>query len=306
MNRTHPNKRDINCPPVMPTKKLCFVIGPIGEDGSDIRIHADWLLEGIIEPVIAGFSDFQVKRADHDPRPGLIDAQMINDLLNADLVIADLSFSNPNAFYEIGIRHMAQKPIIHMQLKEEKPPFDLSLYRAVKFSRAKFRDLEEAKVELKRSIEAVLETGYEVENPVTHARGRVQLSQHATSEQKVLLDQMEALQERMEMLEDQWRFIAPVGGANPRRPMRFYGGGDPIQMAPTTIITFTKTDGFTDSLKKQILNSVTQELGLATQIAQSETTLMVLVPASVTTEQLYTLMPGVSGLQISIRNQFPS
>ena len=106
----------------MPGKKLCFVIGPIGDDGTETRIHADWLLEGIIEPVMTEFPDFVVKRADHDPRPGLIDAQIINDLLSAELVIADLSFSNPNAFYEIGIRHMAQKPIIHVQLSTEKPP----------------------------------------------------------------------------------------------------------------------------------------------------------------------------------------
>jgi hypothetical protein len=110
-------------------KKLCFVIGPIGDADSDPRIPADWLLEGIIEPVMAEFPGFTVKRADQDPRPGLIDAQMIDDLLNAELVIADLSFLNPNAFYEIGIRHMAQKPIIHMQLATEKPPFDVSLYR---------------------------------------------------------------------------------------------------------------------------------------------------------------------------------
>jgi hypothetical protein len=88
-------------------------------------------LEGIIEPVMKHFPEFTVKRADEDPRPGLIDSQLIGDLLNADLVIADLSFLNPNVFYEIGIRHMAQKPIIHMQLTTEKPPFDVSLYRAI-------------------------------------------------------------------------------------------------------------------------------------------------------------------------------
>jgi hypothetical protein len=108
-------------------KKLCFVVGPIGDEGTDVRIHADWLLEGIIKPVLANFPEFDVKRADHDARPGLIDVQMINALLNAELVIADLSLLNPNAFYEIGIRHMAQKPIIHMQLAAEKPPFDVSL-----------------------------------------------------------------------------------------------------------------------------------------------------------------------------------
>ena len=101
--------------PSEPTpRKLCFVIGPIGKEDSEERIHADWLLEGIIQPVMAGFPDFRVKRPDQDPRPGLIDAQAINDLFNAELVIADLSLFNPNAFYEIGISHMAQKPIIHM------------------------------------------------------------------------------------------------------------------------------------------------------------------------------------------------
>src|SRR5712672_3484705 len=105
-----------------PSSKLCFVIGPIGKPGSEPRVHADWLLNGIIKPVMEQFPNFTVKRADEDPRPGLIDAQMINDLLTADLVIADLSFLNPNAFYEIGIRHMAQKAIVHMQRDGEDIP----------------------------------------------------------------------------------------------------------------------------------------------------------------------------------------
>jgi hypothetical protein len=193
----------------MPDKKLCFVIGPIGEPESEPRIHADWLLEGIIEPVLAEFPDFRVKRADQDPRPGLIDAQLINDLLNAELVIADLSFLNPNVYYEIGIRHMAQKPIIHMQLSTEKPPFDLSLYRAIKFSRAKYRDLGHAQAELRRAIQSVLEKDYEIDNPVTSARGRVKLNESATSEQKIFIDQFDALGERLEMLEDQIRFLYP-------------------------------------------------------------------------------------------------
>jgi len=100
-------------------KKLCFIVGPIGPEGSEIRVHADWLLKGIIRPVMTGYPEFQVKRADHDARPGLIDVQMINDLIDAELVIADLSLLNPNAFYEIGIRHMTGKPIIHMQLAIE-------------------------------------------------------------------------------------------------------------------------------------------------------------------------------------------
>lgn len=181
--------------------KLCFVIGPIGKPGSEPRIHADWLLNGIIKPVMANFPDFHVKRADEDPRPGLIDAQMINDLLTANLVIADLSFLNPNAFYEIGIRHMAQKPIVHMQRDGEDIPFDLSLYRAVKFSLAQYQQQEEAKASLRKAVEAVLEEGYQVENPVTNTRGKIQLLEHATPELKVLTDEVEALRGRLDSIE---------------------------------------------------------------------------------------------------------
>jgi hypothetical protein len=183
------------------SKELCFVIGPIGPDDSPARIHADWLLEGIIEPVMAEFPQFRVKRADQDARPGLIDVQMIDDLLNADLVIADLSLLNPNAFYEIGIRHMAQRPIIHMQLAGEEIPFDVSLYRAIRFSRTRYSELEKARADLKRAVEAVLAEDYRVDNPVVNARGRIKLEEHATSEQQVLIDQMQAMQDRMERLE---------------------------------------------------------------------------------------------------------
>jgi hypothetical protein len=54
-------------------KKLCFVIGPIGDVGTDIRQHADWLLDGIIEPVFAEhFPDFKPERADKIGAPGMI------------------------------------------------------------------------------------------------------------------------------------------------------------------------------------------------------------------------------------------
>jgi hypothetical protein len=53
----------------MPDQKLCFVIGPIGEKGSEPRIHADVLLNGIIESVVTELG-FTVKSADQDPRLG--------------------------------------------------------------------------------------------------------------------------------------------------------------------------------------------------------------------------------------------
>jgi hypothetical protein len=134
---------------------------------------------------------------------------MINALLNAELVIADLSLLNPNAFYEIGIRHMAQKPIIHMQLAAEKPPFDVSLYRAIRFARAQFSDLGKAQDELKRSVEAVLAPDYQPENPVTNARGHLNLEQNATPEIRVLMDEIEGIKSRLDTMQTYLLRLAP-------------------------------------------------------------------------------------------------
>jgi len=66
-------------------------------------------------------------RADDIKHSGLIDVPMYELLLTADIVIADLSTANPNAIYELGVRH-ALRPhaTIIMAEKQFKFPFDLS------------------------------------------------------------------------------------------------------------------------------------------------------------------------------------
>jgi tetratricopeptide (TPR) repeat protein len=50
----------------------------------------------------AGLSVF---RADQEQRAGDIRADMFQELLVADLVVADLTIDNPNVWYELGVRH---------------------------------------------------------------------------------------------------------------------------------------------------------------------------------------------------------
>lgn len=47
------------------------------------------------------------------------------------LCIADLSFNNPNAFYELGVRHMCMLPTIQIIRKGDKIPFDVSQGRTI-------------------------------------------------------------------------------------------------------------------------------------------------------------------------------
>jgi hypothetical protein len=113
-------------------KKQWFVIGVIGDEDTPERTHADWLYDGIILPVFEqNFSNWAVERADKISTPGMVSAQIINRLHDVELVVADLSFHNANAFYEMSIRHKVGKPIIHMIRKGERIPFDVIPHRAV-------------------------------------------------------------------------------------------------------------------------------------------------------------------------------
>ena len=119
------------------TAKRCFVIGPIGEEESPERTDADWVLDGIIKPALADDRfNYEVERSDKIAKPGLITGQVIEAVMNADLVIADLTGANENAFYELAIRHMARKPVIHVAPKGQKLPFDIKDYRAIFYSRS--------------------------------------------------------------------------------------------------------------------------------------------------------------------------
>lgn len=183
-------------------KKQCFVVSPIGKPGSDNRIHADWLLEGIIKPVFAEhYPDFEIVRADTISAPGLIDTQIIEPLLDADLVIADITTLNPNVFYEIGIRHVVQKPIVHMHLEGESIPFDISIFRSIPFSRTAFHDVERAKNDLKKALSAVFIEDYRVDNPVTRTRARFEFEKSASPKEQVLIAEIEALNQRLANLE---------------------------------------------------------------------------------------------------------
>lgn len=181
--------------------KVCFVICPIGEENSSERIHSDWLFEAIIDPVFKKeYADFEVIRADKITKSGMIDTQIISLILNSDIVIADVTFLNPNVFYEIGIRHTVQKPIIHMHLEGQRIPFDIGGFRSIQYNRVVPKHLEIAKTTLESFIKTEMDRK-QIDNPVTHARGIVSFSENASSADKVLLDQIGKLEARLGVIE---------------------------------------------------------------------------------------------------------
>jgi hypothetical protein len=219
----------------MSTKKLCFVVSQIGEENSPERVSADWFLEAIVQPVFErSFPEFEVRRADGIAEPGMIDAQVISSIIMSELVIADLTNMNPNVFYEIGLRHMTQKPIIHMHEVGTKIPFDVSLYRSIRYSRVRPRDIASAATDLAGTVTAVLETEHQVENPVSRALGKLDFKQHASSREQVLAGELEALRSRMTELE---HLLVPRAVSSKRlreamRPFRSIAVADEVHQVP--------------------------------------------------------------------------
>lgn len=111
-------------------ESLCFYITPIGDEGTEVRRHADMLMRHLVEPAFESFG-IKVVRADRIEKSGLISQQIFEHIVSAKFCVADLSFGNPNAFYELGVRHMTKLPTIQLIRKGDKIPFDVSQGRTI-------------------------------------------------------------------------------------------------------------------------------------------------------------------------------
>jgi len=153
-------------------KKTCFVVMGFGEKTDyktsrvlDLNKTYRYIIKKAVED-----AGLQCIRADEIPHAGTIDVPMYEMLLDADLVIADLSTSNLNAAYELGIRH-ALKPATTIIIAESQfdAPFDVNHITIRKFRHdGKALDIEEVerfRAVLTQAIVDVMANG-RVDSPV--------------------------------------------------------------------------------------------------------------------------------------------
>lgn len=112
------------------TKGTCFVVMGFGkktdfETGRTLDL--DMSYQNMIKPAVEA-AGLKCIRADEIVHSGMIDVPMYEQLLSADVVVADLSTSNKNALYELGVRH-ALRPYTTVVIAEDGIkvfPFDLN------------------------------------------------------------------------------------------------------------------------------------------------------------------------------------
>ena len=148
----------------MEKQKICFVIMGFGEKKdpeTNRTINLDITYKEIIRPAIEACGVMCV-RADEIIESGIIDRSMYALLYRADIVIADITTNNPNAIYELGVRH-SLKPYSTVIIKEGKGlmPFDFGHNRVLYYehlgNEISKKEIIRCKRELKLLVETIIE-----------------------------------------------------------------------------------------------------------------------------------------------------
>ena len=146
----------------MGEKQVCFVVMGFGKktDYPTGRvIDLDKSYQYIIKPA-AEDAGLACVRADEIIHSGTIDVPMYEQLLTADVVVADVSTSNCNAFYELGVRH-ALRPHTTITIAEDKMvfPFDVNHIAIRKYQHLgegiDFGEVMRMKAALKEAIQTI-------------------------------------------------------------------------------------------------------------------------------------------------------
>lgn len=102
----------------------CFVMMPFAG-------HLGSYYNAIYEPAITKAGLRPVRADDDIFGTGKIIDQVWRGIVDAKVLVAELTSRNPNVFYELGLAHALQKPVVLVSSREEDVPFDLQHIRVI-------------------------------------------------------------------------------------------------------------------------------------------------------------------------------
>lgn len=203
--------------------KKCFIITPIGDSASDTFRMAKGVIESVIKPVLTqnGYDD--IKPSYEINQTGMINTQIISRIMDDDLVIANLTGNNPNVMYELCLRHVTAKPIIHICQSGTVLPFDIKDNRTIFY-----KDDMLGAHELMSQLESfVKEIDYEkeyVDNPIYNAQrmGKLLKEVPADSKNKVEIELLQNILEQISTLKITSNRDDTTPNANNNRNSKMY------------------------------------------------------------------------------------
>lgn len=129
-------------------KPRAFVVMQFGEP-------YDSLYSEVIKP-LAESMELDAYRADDVYKPGIILQDIIRGILEAEVVIAEITPANANVFYELGFAHALEKPTILLAERGGELPFDIRSYRCIFYDNT-IRGKTDVETNLKKHLRNILD-----------------------------------------------------------------------------------------------------------------------------------------------------
>lgn len=139
-----------------------FVIMPFDAEARPVY-------EDFIRPTLDNLG-FDVSRADDLLNQRNILRDILSSIASADLLVADLTDSNPNVYYELGLAHALRKLVVLLGQDIDEIPFDIRSYRLILYD-THFAKIEDARKELEECARGFLAGNVIFGNPVADFLG---------------------------------------------------------------------------------------------------------------------------------------
>ena len=123
----------------------------------------------------------------------MINKEIIDAISTYEMAIADLTGHNPNVFYELAIRHMEMRPVVHIAATNTPIPFDNLGHKVIFFNVNDWNSHVNAREEIAEVVRQRMEPDYKVSNPITQGRGELILARSANSKDQLIANMVATL-----------------------------------------------------------------------------------------------------------------
>jgi hypothetical protein len=190
--------------------KTCFVIMPFKKELDDLYKK----LKSICKEM-----DIDCRRSD-EIAIGSISKGIFEEIFRADVVIADLTFSNPNVYYELAISHcIGRKTILITQ--EEKIPFDIGQEYIIKYENT-IKGATILEEQVKRLLKHIIDGGV-IDNPaqmfLPKSREEEKLDKLSDQSKEILIALAESRKMEIEILAETAFLVGPESVKNVQKDL---------------------------------------------------------------------------------------
>lgn len=128
-------------------RPVCFVIMPFNEPFNEYyeKILVPAIKSAMLEPI----------RADQIYNTGPVINDMISQIRDAEIIIADVTGRNPNVNYELGLAHAFERPVIIISQSSDDIPFDYRHHRVITYDTKRVKWDDELAGKITKTIELV-------------------------------------------------------------------------------------------------------------------------------------------------------